>query len=99
MCFEISADSYTRLVGAVNGKRIDIPITDLLHGPRAEYLGGFLTPAFYFHRAVRQSEYTTRLQFDHIAQSNKRDWYHVRVRQNNGHWAWSSPLWIEPSHD
>jgi hypothetical protein len=99
MCFEINSDSHTRLVGTVNGKPVDVRVNDLLHGPQADYIAGFLTPAYYFHRAVRQSEYTARFQFEHTVPGNQRDWYHARVRQTNGHWAWSSPIWVNPFHD
>ena len=96
MCFEIRADAHTRIAGRINGRPVDVPIRDLLAGPRAEYLGGFLTPAFCFHRAVAEPEYTAHLSLDHEASGAERDWYHVRVRQANGHWAWSSPIWVEP---
>jgi hypothetical protein len=97
MCFEIRADSHTRLVGTINGQPVDVPVSDLLYGPRAEYVGGFLTPAYCFHRAVPLAEYTAHVRFTHETPGDQRDWYHVRVRQQNGHWAWSSPIWVEPS--
>ena len=56
---------------------------------------GFLSPAFYFHRAIPQAEYQATVQFTHECNSEQSDWYMVRVRQKNGHWAWSSPIWVE----
>jgi hypothetical protein len=58
-------------------------------------LGGFLSPAYSFHRAVRKSEYSWQNKFQHQHQSRARDWYYVRVCQKNGQWAWSSPIWID----
>jgi hypothetical protein len=84
-------------VGTINGQPVDVPASELLFGPRAEYLGGFLTPAYCFHRAVPEAEHTARVHFAHETPGDQRDWYHVRVRQKNGHWAWSSPIWVEPS--
>jgi hypothetical protein len=95
MSFEIRATSDTRLKGTINGKAIDIPITDLLQRPHADYLDGFVSPAFYFHQAVLESEYHISTTFSHIVNVTGRDWYYVRVRQKNGHWAWSSPIWVE----
>jgi len=74
-----------------------VRLADLLAGPRAHYLGGFLTPVYYFHRAMPLHETTAQFSLTHHAQSDRRDWYYVRVRQQNGHWAWSSPIWVEPS--
>ncbi len=97
MCFDILAEPHTRLAGTINGKPVDVRVGDLLSGPYADYLGGFLTPAFCFNRAVRREEYAAEVRFKHESQGSQRDWYHVRVRQKNGHWAWSSPIWIEPA--
>ena len=95
MCYEVDANSETRFVGSINGQSVNVAITDLLAGPKATYLGGFLSAAYYFHRAVPQDEYQTSFQYNHTTASQQRDWYYVRVRQKNGHWAWSSPIWVE----
>lgn len=99
LCFELRADKHTRLVGTINNKRVDVSIGDLLAGPRADYLSGFLSPAYYFHRAIPHADYTWQTTFEHRAASAQRDWYHVRVRQTNGHWAWSSPIWVGAPRD
>jgi hypothetical protein len=95
MCFELDATPLTRFVGVINEKPVDISITDLLAGPRANYLGGFLSPAYYFHQVIPQSAYRVGFGMTHKAESTQRDWYYVRVRQKNGHWAWSSPIWVQ----
>lgn len=97
LCFEVRTDQGTRFVGTINGQAVDVRLADLLAGPRATYLGGFLTPVYYFHRAVPLHETTARFALADRVRSSQRDWYHVRVRQQNGHWAWSSPIWVEPS--
>jgi hypothetical protein len=95
MSFEIKATPNTRFSGEVNGIPIDVAIKDLLQRPHAEYLGGFVSPAFYFHQAILESDYHINTSFSHVVNSAARDWYYVRVRQKNGHWAWSSPIWID----
>jgi hypothetical protein len=96
MCFEVRATPQTRFTGTFNGQPVAVSITDLLDGPYVEYLSGFVSPAICFYRAVPQAEYRARLTFPHTAAGSRgRDWYYVRVRQQNDHWAWSSPIWVE----
>jgi hypothetical protein len=92
---KIQGDASTRIAAEINGERASLSLAGLVAGPQAGYLGGFLTPAYCFHRAVPGPEYTCDIEFSHEADSRTRDWYYVRVRQLNGEWAWSSPIWIE----
>ncbi|MEI2421986.1 hypothetical protein V6O07_17040, partial [Arthrospira platensis SPKY2] len=57
--------------------------------------GGFVSPAVCFHQAVPELAYTCRFTLPHEHLSTQRDWYHVRVRQRNDQWAWSSPVLVE----
>jgi hypothetical protein len=96
VCLTLSGGPDTVLRGRFNGLEQAVSLPDLLAGPRSGYLGGFLTPAFVFERAVPQAEYTTQFTLDHEAPgATNRHWYTVRVRQRNGQWAWSSPIWVE----
>jgi hypothetical protein len=95
MGLEISGNANTLIRGQINGQTVEVALLDLIKGPKSAYLGKFMTPAYYFHRAVPRSEYTCQLDFTHRANTYTRDWYYVRVRQFNGQWAWSSPIWIE----
>ncbi len=94
MCLEITGSQHTQLAGTINGQPVTVRLADLLEGPSAAYLGGFLTPAYCFHRAVPRSEYAIQFDFSHHVQSSQRDWYYIRVRQQNNQWAWSSPIWV-----
>jgi hypothetical protein len=91
----VSGDANTRIRGEFNGHTVEVSLSGLIDGPESGYLGGFLTPAYCFHRAVPQAEYTCKIDFSHMVQASSRDWYYVRVRQLNGQWAWSSPIWVE----
>ena len=96
MAFEVSADSATTIQGQINGETVVVSLLDLIQGPKTGYLGGFLTPAYCFHRAVPQVEYKAEIDFVHQpTTAGLRDWYTIRVRQHNGQWAWSSPIWVE----
>jgi len=91
----ITGTKETVLHATVNGNAVAVSLPRLLQGPLSGYLGGFLTPCYYFHRAVPNAEATAELRFTHRQQRSQRDWYYVRVRQTNDQWAWSSPIWVE----
>lgn len=91
---EIEGTSDTRLVAEVNGHTYDLTLGDLMTGSRTFYMGGFVSPAICFHRAVPASEYVRQFTFNHVNHTADRDWYYVRVRQHNNQWAWSSPIWV-----
>jgi len=92
---ELIGDAQTLIRGQVNGQPFEVSLLDIVQGSKSAYLGQFLTPAYYFQRAVSRAEYIREIDFTHLANSLGRDWYYVRVRQLNGQWAWSSPIWIE----
>jgi hypothetical protein len=92
---QLSGDERTLIRGRVNGQKVEVALADLIAGPKSGYLGGFLTPAYCFHRAIPQAEYRCRFAFSHRVDAHTRDWYYVRVRQLNRQWAWSSPIWVE----
>lgn len=99
MLLELKGDAQSRLRGTFNGKVVEVNLADLYQGARSGYLGGFLTPAYRFHQAVPETLYTSQFQFEHEGSGRSQDWYYVRVRQKNGQWAWSSPIWVEPAAD
>lgn len=94
MALEIQGNQQTRIVAHINGKRYEHSLVELLAGARTHYLGGFVSPAASFRRAVPAGDYEQRLSFLHRAASDQRDWYTVRVRQRNHQWAWSTPVWL-----
>lgn len=95
MALELEGGADTRLLSTINGRRYELQIAELMTGSRTFYLGGFVSPAVCFHRAVPHSEYRHRFAFLHRSTSSMRDWYYVRVRQRNDQCAWSSPIWVE----
>jgi hypothetical protein len=95
IALDVRGDEKTFIKGQVNGVDFRVPLSELIAGPKSFYLGNFLTPAFYFHRAVSEFETNLENEFTHRSNSQIRDWYYVRVRQHNGQMAWSSPIWVE----
>lgn len=95
MSFEIQGDGDTLLNATINDVIYQHRLSELFSGSRTHYLGGFVSPAICFHRAVPQSEYKHQFSIDHFRRPIRRDWYTVRVKQRNNQWAWSSPIWVE----
>jgi hypothetical protein len=94
LALEISGDARTRVVAELNGTEVSRAVGDLLDGPRTGYLGGFLSGAYRFERAVPDAARTLHLEFTDKRDRADADWYYVRVRQVNDQWAWTSPTWI-----
>jgi hypothetical protein len=95
LSLELEGGQETTLQAVVNGQEIAVPLAELMTGARTWYLGGFVSPAICFHRAVPQTESAHRFAFLHRRDATAREWYTVRVRQRNDQWAWSSPIWVE----
>lgn len=93
----IAGGLQTAIHVLANGREHSVRLGELISGSRTFYLGGFVSPAICLHQAVPSSAYTHRFAFLHRSSSAERDWYYVRVRQRNNQWAWSSPIWVEPS--
>jgi hypothetical protein len=91
----IDGSQHTRLHAKLNGASRSVSLRDLAQGARTGYCGGFVSPAYVLQRAVPVADYARRTSITHRSAGEQRDWYYVRVRQRNGQWAWSSPIWVE----
>ena len=83
-----------RIVATVNGKTISHSLAELLEGSRGHFVRGWLTEAISFHRAVPESGFMVSFELNDRA-SKEEDFYRLRVRQIDGQWAWSSPIWVK----
>lgn len=92
----VRGDRTTRIVAEVNGVHDERTIGELLVGPRSGYIGGFISGAYQFGRAVPDALGTVETEIEEYRPAEASDWYHVRVRQLNDQWAWSSPTWVDP---
>lgn len=91
---EIEGTPDTCVRAEVNDHTYELRLSELITGARTFYMGGFVSPAICFHRAVPASEYRHHFTIHHENHTADRDWYYVRVRQHNNQWAWSSPIWV-----
>jgi hypothetical protein len=97
LCLEVMGDGATSLLGRIKERAIEVKLADLLNGSCVEYLDGFLSPAFCFHRAVPTNLFSCSTVFVETVDHDMASWYTARVRQKNGQWAWSSPIWVRGS--
>lgn len=95
LTLHIDGSQETLIHAKLCGVSRAIPLRELSLGGRSGYSGGFVSPGYVFHRAVPAAEYERRISITHDSGENEREWYYVRVRQRNGQWAWSSPIWVE----
>lgn len=92
---DVTAPRTAKLVAEFNGHRYEHTIAELLEGARCAFparmaLGGRAVRA----RAARGGFLRRTPHVDDKAQRDT-DYYYVRVRQRDGQWGWSSPIWVE----
>ena len=84
-----------KIIADFNGHTYEHTLEELLHGAQAHFLRGWLSEAIQFERAVTESGFLA----GHIMTDEKADrdtdYYYARVRQRDGQWAWTSPIWVE----
>lgn len=88
----IEGDDRTVVALLVNGQAHERTIGELREGPRTGYIGGFVSGAFRFERAVPEECLRASLTVED--ESGEPAWYYVRVRQVNDQWAWGTPHWV-----
>ncbi len=95
---DIEADPNAELTVEVRkpaGLTRSIPLQKLLDDNEVAFTGVYTSESFIVHRIVRPEEYTAEIEWvDERSENDTGDFYYVRVRQHNGHLAWSSPVWI-----
>lgn len=95
ICLEIKADTDTELAIDVNGLKYRKRIGELITKSDSFYLEKFLSGAIHVHRFVPESRYKKDEHFSDTDIGESEDFYYVRVRQRNGQWAYSSPVWVQ----
>ena len=78
-----------------NGKSFSHSLAELLEGSRTHFMRGWLSEAVLFNRAMPESCFTVEHYMEDRQKEKDTDWYYVRVRQRDGQWLWTSPIWVE----
>jgi hypothetical protein len=94
LILEVRAPAKASLAFQVNGNRFEHRLEDLLVGSRTEFMRGWRSEALLVHHAVPEAQLRAALAFEDTTEGQETDFYYLRVSQENGQWAWSSPIWI-----
>jgi hypothetical protein len=78
----------------LNGQRLEYELHELLGSARATYLRGWLSEAVQVGPLDRASDCTVMGEFVDERHEDC-DRYRLRVAQQNGQWAWLTPIWVE----
>ncbi len=98
LVLDIEADPNARIIVETTKPaevKREIPVNKLLDDNEVSFTGVFTSESFIVHRIVTPAEYSAEVEWvDERSENDTGDCYYVRVRQHNGHLAWSSPVWI-----
>ena len=92
---EIEAPKDAILTSDFNGKPISHSVAELLEGSRTHFMRGWLSEATLFNRAMPESCYTVEHYMIDDKPEKDTDYYYARVRQRDGQWLFTSPIWVE----
>lgn len=92
---EIAGGMATSLAFEVNGRSFSYSLAHLLEGSRAETMRGWRSETVLVHRAVPEGSFALAGELEDSHDGGDADFYYLRVAQENGQWAWSSPIWVD----
>ena len=84
-----------KIIADFYGKKSEHTLCELLEGSRSLFMICWLSEAILFNRAMPESCFTLEHYMEDKDPQRDTDYYYVRVRQRDGQWAWSSPIWAE----
>jgi hypothetical protein len=70
-------------------------IGELYESNEVLFTGPFPDESMLIHRPVPEAAAKTSFDITDDSPGDRADWYYIRVEQQNGHLAWSSPVWVE----
>ena len=92
---ELEMPKDGKVIAEFNGKKFEHTLGELLEGSRSHFMIGWLSEAILFNRAMPESCFKLEHYMEDKEPQRDTDYYYVRVRQRDGQWAWSSPIWAE----
>lgn len=84
-----------KISAEVGGQTFAHSLSELLSGSQAHFMRGWLSEAVRFSRACPESGFSVCQWMVDDQPERDTDYYYVRVRQRDGQWAWSSPIWVD----
>lgn len=92
---DISFAKNANLVTDFNGKKWKCSMIELCSGAQSRFMNGLVSEAIQIHRAITYNSFAIEHYIEDNEPEKEIDFYYVRVRQKNNHWAWSTPIWVE----
>ncbi len=92
---DVKMPKSASLVADFNGQQFSRKFGDLLVGADAHFMRGWLSESIQFNRAATEEAFSVCHFMEDEKAERDTDYYYVRVRQRDGQWAWSSPIWVE----
>ena len=97
LVLELTGDTETTLIIKLrqpSEQTVKARLADLISDNLVTFTGGFTTESYILGRLIGPAEYGTSIRWHDRVKSKGPDYYYVRVTQQNGHMAWSSPIWV-----
>ncbi len=94
--FDADADAVLSVqMKTPSEQTISAKLSDLAVDNVIEFTGVFTSESLLIHRLVGPGESSARVRWnDRRSDTDSVDWYYVRVTEQNGQMAWSSPIWV-----
>lgn len=73
---------------------VSAKLADLIDDNIVTFTGVFTSESYIVSRLIAPSEYSASVKWADTRADAPADWYYVRVTQDNGQMAWSSPIWV-----
>jgi len=76
-------------------EKVSKRLSELLESNEVIFTGPFPDESILVHRPVPLIQAQSSFSLEDKGGSERTDWYYLRVIQENGQLAWSSPIWVE----
>ncbi len=93
ICLEVEMPRNGKILAQINNNTECIPLLRLLEGSLVGSLHEVVTPFYVFHRAPWPKQF--KWKFRLLDEDTQPSYYHIRMRQANNQWAWSSPVFLK----
>ncbi|GHV00507.1 Tat pathway signal sequence [Bacteroidia bacterium] len=92
---DVTMPRNAKITAAFNGRTFSHTLGELLEGSHSHFMRGWLSEAIRFNRAATPEAWSLEAALSDGKPERDADYYYARVRQRDGQWAWSSPIWVE----
>lgn len=91
---EIEGTPDTKVRLSINGQETSHTVRELTAAGYSSHMKPYHSQAYKIHTAISTSQYMIEDTFTDMA-SGPRDFYHMEVSQQNGHWAYVTPVYFQ----